>query len=386
MSSLLYLSNQALHQLQGQKTQSIDCQAVSQYKKNLQEIKQRKQWKTTGTGAQFMGMSQYDDADEFANIFPVDAVLTDDQQMIYAARLQDGCAIYIKSLLDPQQAEALVLRNNEFVVHHLDYEAQNKRLILSASKGYAYERHLCVLGLDSSRLQYITEGDCQDEHPCFDPQQPDIVYYDSCGFAYDQQGNVSVGPKEICRLNLKTGELETIISDPRYDFYKPQIDATGQLYFLKRPYKNQSYSGSSLKDILYAPFKIIRAVIGWLDFFTQRYTGESLKSTSGANPAKARQKSEEELFVEGNLIKAQKALQQNQSAGEKFAGVIPRNWELIQYSADGEQKVLKRGVLCYALNTEGSLYYSNGKYLIAMTADQTEQMLVEARLINKIMC
>ena len=50
--------------------------------------------------------------------------------------------------------------------------------------------------------------------------------------------------------------------------------------------------------------------------------GESLKSTSGANPAKARQKSEEELFVEGNLIKAQKALQQNQSAGEKFAGVI----------------------------------------------------------------
>ena len=138
--------------------------------------------------------------------------------------------------------------------------------------------------------------------------------------------------------------------------------------------------------ILYAPFKIIRAVIGWLDFFTQRYTGESLKSTSGANPAKARQKSEEELFVEGNLIKAQKALQQNQSAGEKFAGVIPRNWELIQYSADGEQKVLKRGVLGYALNIEGSLYYSNGKYLIAMTADQTEQMLVEARLINKIMC
>jgi hypothetical protein len=38
-----------------------------------------------------------------------------------------------------------------------------------------------------------------------------------------------------------------MISDPRYDFYKPQIDATGQLYFLKRPYKNQSYSGVHLK-------------------------------------------------------------------------------------------------------------------------------------------
>lgn len=121
-------------------------------------------------------------------------------------------------------------------------------------------------------------------------------------------------------------------------------------------------------------------------FFTQRYTGESLKSTSGTNPAKARRKSEEELFVEGNLIKVQKALKQNQSAGEKFAGVIPRNWELIQYSTSGEQKVLKRGVLGYALDKQGVVYYSNGKYLLAVMSDHTEQMLVEAKLIHKIIC
>ncbi|WP_332605867.1 hypothetical protein [Acinetobacter sp. ESBL14] len=386
MSSILYLSDQALHQLHDQKVQTVDCHAVSQYKKNLQEIKQRKQWKTSGTGAQFMGVANHSEQDELAHVYPVDAVLMDEQHLIYAAQLQDGCAIYIKSLLDPQQPEALVLRNNEFIIHHMDYDAQHKRLILSASQGYAFEQHLCVLGLDSNRIQYITEGDCQDQHPCFDPQNPDIIYYDSCGFAYDQQGGISIGPKEICRLNLKTGDLETIIADPRYDYYKPQIDAAGQLYFLKRPYKNQNYSGNSLKDIVLAPFKIIRAVFGWLDFFTQRYTGESLKSTSGSNPAKSRQKSEEELFVEGNLIKAQKTLQQNQSAGEKFAGVIPRSWELIQCSSTGEQKVLKRGVLGYRLNTQGLILYSNGKHLVSIAADQTEQMLVEAKLIQKIMC
>jgi len=386
MSSVLYLSDQVLHHLHGQKTQTIDCHAVSQYKKNLQEIKQRKQWKTSGTGAQFMGVANYNEQDELGHVYPVDAVLMDDQHVIYAAQLQDGCAIYIKSLLEPQQPEALVLRNNEFIIHHMDYDAQHKRLILSASQGYAFEQHLCVLGLDSNRIQYITEGDCQDQHPCFDPQNPDIIYYDSCGFAYDQQGGISIGPKEICRLNLKTGDLETIIADPRYDYYKPQIDAAGQLYFLKRPYKNQNYSGNSLKDIVLAPFKIIRAVFGWLDFFTQRYTGESLKSTSGSNPAKSKQKSEEELFVEGNLIKAQKALQQNQSAGEKFAGVIPRSWELIQCSSTGEQKVLKRGVLGYRLHTQGLILYSNGKHLVSIAADQTEQMLVEAKLIQKIMC
>jgi hypothetical protein len=65
MSSLLYLSNQELYLIQNQKTQTIDCQAVTQYKKNLQEIKQRKQWKTTGTGAQFMGMTNRDDPMSF---------------------------------------------------------------------------------------------------------------------------------------------------------------------------------------------------------------------------------------------------------------------------------------------------------------------------------
>lgn len=386
MPSLLYLSNQELYQLQDQKTQTIDCHAVSQYKKNVQEIKQRKQWKTMGAGAQFMGAVTHDDPYELAHVFPVDAVLTEDQQMIYAARLQDGCAIYIKSLLDLQQPETLVLRNNEFIAHHFDYDAQKKRLIISASQGHGLERHLCILGLDSSRIQYVTEGECQDEHACFDPQNSDIVYYDSCGFASDHQGNVTIGPKEICRLNLKTGELETIISDPRYDYYKPRVNKSGQLYFLKRPYKSQYQRSNPIKDIVLAPFRIIRAVISWLDFFTQRYTGESLKSTSGTNPAKARRKSEEELFVEGNLIKVQKALKQNQSAGEKFAGVIPRNWELIQYSTSGEQKVLKRGVLGYALDKQGVVYYSNGKYLLAVMSDHTEQMLVEAKLIHKIIC
>ena len=35
---------------------------------------------------------------------------------------------------------------------------------------------------------------------------------------------------------------------------------------------------------------------------------------------------------------------------------------------------------------KGQCIIQNGKYLVAMTADQSEQMLVEAKLIHKIMC
>ena len=57
-----------------------------------------------------------------------------------------------------------------------------------------------------------------------------------------------------------------MISDPRYDFISHKSMQRGNCISLNVHIKNQSYRGSSLKDILYAPFKIIRAVIGWLDF------------------------------------------------------------------------------------------------------------------------
>ncbi|MEG0483158.1 MAG: hypothetical protein RR569_08630, partial [Acinetobacter sp.] len=138
-------------------------------------------------------------------------------------------------------------------------------------------------------------------------------------------------------------------------------------------------------DIVFAPFKIIRAIVGWLDFFTQRYTGESLKTTSGHNPAKTQQKSEEELFVEGNLIKAQQNLERNKKAGEKYPGMIPNSWELIKMTPSGDMTTLKKGVMSFALKND-SIFFSNGQYLVEITPDQNEKLLVEAKLISKIIC
>lgn len=385
MFPVFYLSNNEIFYFNNNKLTSIPCQAVEQYKKNLQEIKQRKDWKTKGAGAQFMGLASQQEDHDPASIFPSDVVITDQQQLIYTARLEQGTAIYAKSLLDLQDAEGLVLRKNDFIVHDMSYDSTNKRLVLSASLPAEYERHLSVLAVDGNRIQYVTEGECQDANPVFDPQNPDQIYYDSCGFAYGQQGNIVIGNKEICLLNLKTGELETLMSHVDYDFFKPQKDSLGNLYFLKRPYRNKRNSSSVIKDLLLAPVKIIKAIIGWLDFFTQRYTGESLKTTSGVNPAKTKQKSEEELFVEGNLIKAQKTLQQNINAGEKYPGMIPSSWELMKRTATGEMVVLKKGVLSYALRDDG-IVYSNGKFLVHLGLDQKETMLLEGKLVSKIAC
>jgi len=379
---MLYFSNKEIYYLNDNKLISVTCQAVEQYKKNLKEIKQRKEWKTTGTGAQFMGRSTHD-KDDSAHIYPSDVVFVDQSKMIYAARLETGTAIYSKSLLNLEDIEGLVLRKTDFITHDMAYDATHKRLVLSASIPGQFEMHLSVLDVDGNRIQHVTEGECQDANPIFDPQNSDVVYYDSRGYAFNQKGHLFFGPKRICRLNLKTGELEAVVEHPDYDFLKPQKDSLGNLYFLKRPYKNKRAPFSLLKDIILAPFKLIKAIIGWLDFFTQNYAGESLKTTTGNNPAKVKQKTQEELFIEDNLINVDKTRQQNINTGEKFPGIIPSSWELIKMSPSGELETLKKGVLSYTVNN-GHIVYSNGELLVELGQDQTETKLIEGKLITKI--
>lgn len=380
---MLYFSNKELFYFNGSTMTAIPCHAVDQYKKNLEEIKQRKEWKSKGTGAMFMGLAGAQQDPDLLQIYPCDAVFTDQNQLIYAARLEDGTAVYSKSLLNLQEVEGLVLRKKDFIVHTMDYEASGKRLVLSASVSGEYERHLSILEVEGNRIQYVTEGDCQDANPVFDPRNPDQIYYDSCGFAYDHHRRILIGPKRICLLNLKTGDLDTVMEHPDFDFLKPQIDRLGNLYFLKRPYKNKRDPLSLFKDLIAAPFKIIKAIIGWLDFFTQNYAGESLKTTSGKNPAKGKQISEEELFIEDNLINVEKTRRQNINTGEKYPGIIPKSWELVRRSPDGTLHTLKKGVLSYSVDGD-HIIYSNGELLVQIGADLHETKLLEGKLITKV--
>ena len=388
MTKLYFIANNQIHIYENNKTVTMPCQAIDQYKKNLDEIRQRKEWKMKGTGAQFMGLNRYDEDEGYGLAYATDAVVLDSENIIYSARLDDGMAINIKPIQNLHDTEGLVLRKNDFIAQDMTFDHFKKRLVLSVQEQQGYGTHLCILPLDSNRSQFITEGECIDANPIFDPHHVDQIYYDSCGLGGGENG-VFLGPREIFHLDLSTGELETKFADSKYDFLKPQIDQQGSLYFIQRPYLRAGQTESSFgffKDIIQAPFKIIRAIVGWLDFFTQRYSGESLKTsskTAGQNPAIDKQKSEEELFVEGNLIKAQKNLEANSKQGEKYPGTIPNSWQLMKRSRDGEVTLVKKGVMSFAIKDD-SILYSNGKYLIELKSDLSEEKLVEAKLISKI--
>ena len=386
MSTLYYISGKHLHKIHYGNEITVDCQAISQYTKNLKQIKERKAWKTEGSGAMFMGMRE-DNADDLDAIYPTAIVAMSDTLFAYSARLQEGTAVQSKPSQDEHASEGLILRKSDFQIFDLCYDSKHRRLIASASDtpypSIYGERHLCVLPLDNAREQFVTEGSCQDKNPSIDPGNGSIIYYDSCGLAY-HDGKMLFSPRQINRLDLSTGMLETVLADDEWDYFLPMIDKDGNLYTIKRPYRETEKKNpvNTLKNFLLAPVKIIKAIVGWLDFFTKRYAGESLK-TSGANPAKTLPKSEEEIFIEGNLIKAEKNLLKNQADGDKYAGFIPKSWELVKITPAGETTTLKKGVMSYCLSDDGVII-SNGKALIHIK-DGQEALVTTAQKVAKLM-
>lgn len=386
MATLYYISTKNLLKLDNGKESTISCQAINQYTKNIKQIKDRRAWKTEGAGAMFMGTAQAEQ-DDFDAIYPTAIAFMDDNTYVYSARLQEGTAIQSKPIGSDTASERLILRKSDFQVFDLCYDSTNKRIIASASDtSYASpygERHLCVLSLDSARTQFVTEGECQDKNPSVDPNNSTVIYYDSCGLAYTQD-NVVFSPRQVNRLDLATGELETVLADDKFDYFAPIMDTQGNLYAIRRPYREHDSTDpvGTAKDLLTAPFKILKAIVGWLDFFTKRYSGESLK-TSGANPARTKPKSEEELFIEGNLVKADKNLLKNQADGEKFAGFIPKSWELIKCLPTGEIQIIKKGVMAYCL-ADDDVVISNGKSIVKITNGQ-EELIAHAPKVAKLM-
>jgi len=337
----------------------LSCVTADKYREREREIRQRKEWKQSGTGAMFTGAFMPSDAVLDVKL-PITGLSAADGRLAFCLNFDSGGGIYFKPLDESQpETPILVELKNSFFELSLNH---NGNIAVSYSDSYI-ERHIAFLKVDVPHLQSLTEGDCVDTNPSWSKRDEDVLYYDSAGIAYSSDGRFAgLGPRSVYRLNIKTGELDEVLADDRFDFVSPFEDSDGNLYFIRRPYK-MGKGKMSARDIAKAPGKVARAFGGWLDFVTRRYTGETL-NTSGANPAKGSGKSPQQIFVDGNLLEAEKTLKKNATAGDKNPGIIPKSWELVMRAPTGEETVLQTSVMGYCM-TKSGIVYSNGRYVIA---------------------
>lgn len=383
---VLFITDNKIAKLQNEKIEYLTSQPLETYKRNIREIQKKNEWKTAGSGAFFMRTeTAYLDTDD-NNISSFGGLTKfKSDEIFYTLNIENNTGLHIKNILDETEPEGFIIRKNHMNIFSLDYQASSGRIAVCAS-GQSSAVNLAIFNDKNTDYQFITEGDCLDQNPTWSKTQTDEIYYDSCGIARDINSEtfLGFGARSIYKLNIKNGELTEIITNEKLDFIKPQEDSDGNIYYLKKPYTSlNSKESTSIKDIIMIPVKLGKAIFGWLNFFTQRYSGQSLK-TSGNNPAKNQEKNPEELFIEGNLINVLKEEKENEKQGEQYPGFAPKNWELIKRTPDGNETILKKGILDYALYENGDIIYSNGNYLIKLNANGTEELLTKTKMAKSI--
>jgi len=134
-------------------------------------------------------------------------------------------------------------------------------------------------------------------------------------------------------------------------------------------------------DLVLLPFRLLFAVFQFLNFFTVRYTGNTLTTTGNARQKHADIR---KMMIWGNLLDADKAADR---AEDGTPTLVPRTWELIRCKGNGNSKkeeVVAKGVLSFDLYPDGSVLYSNGSAIYRADHSGSVERLAKDALIEQV--
>ncbi len=360
------------------KASPLSSQRLKQYERTLRSLEEKHAWKSEGAGAKFMGQhNPYAGLSEQKG--RVTAITAADGRLVYASVTGESGGMFKKIPDDPTAQEGLLYSGTSFFIEDLTARDGVIAASLSLNRG---EQHIAVFIDGKAGYNVLTEGDTSDRYPFLSPES-EAVFYSSAGYARNEQNRIlGISPFCVYKLSPLTGEVKEVFADPSLDCLKYCEAGRDDRYMMVRPYKKPS-GGTSPKDMLLAPVRLLQAIGGYLNLFSMRYGGKSLRS-DGAAPAQAKEKSQQELFIEGNLIQADRHLKENQQHGDAYPGIVSRDWRLVRLMDDGTLETVKRGVLDYALLPSGGFVYTNGKYVVACDQNGKETVLLKDELVTRV--
>lgn len=243
------------------------------------------------------------------------------------------------------------------------------------------ETNIALLDSDGSHLREVTGGDTVDVAPAWVPDAPKRLLFQSSGLARDERGYiVAQGHASIQMLDMESGSVEPILESPDFDYLKPRVDSTGNLLFIRRPYEVPSYSATNiLTDTLFFPFRLLRALFHYLNFFSLMYSRKPLTSASGP----AMQADIKKILLQGRRIDAEKALRSERPV-QGVPSLVPSSWELVSRTRAGEERVLATNVTSYDLSADGTIVYSNGRGVFVLERDGSAGLAAKDDLIAEV--
>ena len=166
---------------------------------------------------------------------------------------------------------------------------------------------VAVMEAGGKGLKSVTEGDSVDESPSWIPSEQKALLFQSAGVGRNPQGiAIGLGPYAIQRLDIDSGNLTAVLEEEANDLLLPRMSADGGLYFVRRPYRPHAVSPwRILTDALLFPFRVVRAIVHFLDFFSLMFSRKPLLTAGGPKTEGPDARS---LMLWGRFIDAEKAL------------------------------------------------------------------------------
>lgn len=362
----------------------LESEYLNHYIKSSTQINDKNAWKNRGFGASFRSDEANDDQAKKNIQAAVNGIaLAEDGEFFYSITVNEMSGIFRKSITAAKDSETHVIHASDMEFYDVDY-SRKSRLLAASLKSDSFAQNIALFDLQQGDYHILTDGDSMDRHPYFSQSRPNTVLFDSSGIGRDSSGNfVEYGPASLYRIDTLTNQIEELASREGVSFVCPKDDVEGNLYYIERPAKYKEKKPNILLEILLIPFKIIYAIYRFLEAFTMLFTGKTFTSnTSGNNPAKNR--NERDIFIEGNLIEAEKNLKKSRKRGEKFPGIAPQSWKLMLRRPDGESETLMNGVIAFDLDDEGNLIFTNGKNVLLRKKNGSVEKISDASLCRHV--
>jgi len=257
-----------------------------------------------------------------------------------------------------ERREVRLFHRNNLTCGGFVYNPHDRRIVLASGNADG-TMHLEVYDDEGNRKGDITGGDCIDASPSLVPGCASALVYQSSGVArHPERGHtVAVGHSTINRIDYKSGQLETLLDDARYDFVAPRMAADGTLYAIRRPVDKPAVerAGTALKDVILMPFRLLKAIFGYLNFFSMVYGKEPLRSAGGPRTPELDQDIGR-LWLHGRMIELSKVRNDPQYAGN----LVPRSWELVRKPPGRALQIVMPHVASFDLAADGTVIYTNG--------------------------
>ncbi|MBQ8508322.1 MAG: hypothetical protein IJ493_00250 [Clostridia bacterium] len=395
-----YIADGRLYACTDKQAAEIRSSVLDTYLRRVKESAGRNEWKHSGEGAAFRG-AYVPGADAESRVAAVHSrvfcAVEQDGALIYSLAIDRSTGIYSKR--PDSDTDGIVISSGDTA--YADFDIRGGRIALTSA--FAGESHIGVLDMGKTNCQIYTEGHTWDSQPVWSEAHSDQIYFCCAGLPLNSGGedepptmdysqimtrmfaspqrSVKRGPSSICLLDISRGSMDELLCDERYDYVRPQSMPDGSLYYIRRPYRTDEGGNKlgCLADALLFPLRMLRALFGFFNVFSAKYSGKTLSKSAGV-----KQRDEEKLFIDGNLINAEAELRANQSRGDEHPGIIPHTWELHRLAPDGSDTLVRRGVAAYFAEADGSLLISNGSAILRRTPDGREEKLLDAARVTFI--